>query len=397
LACIPAARFDRHQTQAARISAHDLHVTMVTSGGRGIVGRGRHEEPQVRDRIVRIVLTVIGFVLVVVAAHLHVERLLFSGLRADDDHGQPGLSARERATIALFGRAAPAVVEVTSITDRAIRTGSGFVWDAAGHIVTNQHVTQDARTIAVWFAAGEPIEAELVGAALNHDLAVLRLKGTSALPPPLAIGSSADLAVGQFVYAIGSPFSLDQSLTTGVISALKRRLPTQKGREITNIIQTDAATYPGNSGGPLLDSSGRLIGVNTLSYRVAGTSAGLGFAIPVDLVKRIVPELIANGRVPTPGIGIVPLEQPEGAAIEGVTIARVRPGTPAERAGLRGRTDASRGDVITEVNGVRLRSVFDFTGRLEQTGIGGKALVTIRRDDETLAMELDIVDIDRVP
>ena len=155
--------------------------------------------------------------------------------------------------------------------------------------------------IRVWLPSGEPVEAETVGSAPTYDLAVIRPKEPLKVPSPIAIGTSSNLKVGQWVYALGSPFGLDQSLTTGVISALKRKLPTSNGREVGNIIQTNAAIYPGSSGGPLLDSSGRLIGVNTVAYSIAGSGSALGFAIPIDIVKDIVPNLISNGRTPVPG------------------------------------------------------------------------------------------------
>src|SRR5207237_5433041 len=194
--------------------------------------------------------------------------------------------------------------------------------------------------------SGQVIKARVTGTAPNYDIAVLQLDSTRALPPPIAIGTSADLKVGQSVFAIGNPFGLDQSLTTGIISALKRRLPTSAGREISDVIQTDAAINPGNSGGPLLDSAGRVIGVNTAILSPSGTSAGIGFAIPVDIVNRVVPDLIKNGRVPTPGIGIVAASEAVSTrlGIEGVIIVRTAPGSPAERAGIRG-VDFSSGAV----------------------------------------------------
>ena len=161
----------------------------------------------------------------------------------------------ERSTIELFERVSPSVVEITTITigddssKSGSKTGSGFFWDASGNIVTNAHVVQDARSITVWFASGDQVEAEIVGLAPNYDIAVIRLKVLRQVPSPILTGTSSSLKVGQWTYAIGSPFGLDQSLTTGVISALKRRLPTSEGRQISNIIQTDAAIYPGNSGG----------------------------------------------------------------------------------------------------------------------------------------------------
>lgn len=185
------------------------------------------------------------------------------------------------------------------------------------------------------------------------------------MPPPIPLGSSAELKVGQSAFAIGNPFGLDQSLTSGIISALKRRLPTSGGREIANVIQTDAAVNHGNSGGPLLDSAGRLIGVTTAILSPSGSNAGIGFAIPADTVNRIVPELIENGRVPTPGIGVVPATEAIATrlGIEGLTVVETTPGSPARSAGLRG-VDLARGsigDVIVEINGKPVRRLSDLT------------------------------------
>jgi S1-C subfamily serine protease len=206
----------------------------------------------------------------------------------------------ERSITEVYRRVSPSVVQVmtfsgvdTAATFEA-KTASGFVWDTSGNIVTNEHVVRGASVIVFWLSSGARVEAEVAGVAVNHDLAVIRPKKALTLPPPIPIGSSNDLEVGQFAYAIGSPFGLDQSLTVGVISALKRQLPTDDGGMITQIIQTDAAIHRGNSGGPLLDSTGRLVGVNTISYATTDSHAALGFAIPVDLVKRVVPELIGN-------------------------------------------------------------------------------------------------------
>jgi 2-alkenal reductase len=230
-----------------------------------------------------------------------------------------GLGANEQHTIDLFRNASPSVVHVfaqprmSRLRERFGReseedqrqSGTGFVWDNAGHIVTNNHVVSGAAALQVRLNSGEIVSATLVGRAAAYDLAVLRIGRVSSPPPPLAVGSSSDLKVGQSVYAIGNPFGLDQTLTTGVISALQRRLPTEDGGELSDVIQTDAAINPGNSGGPLLDSSGRLIGVNTAIYSPSGASAGIGFAIPVDVVNRVVPQLIKRGSVPTPGIGVL--------------------------------------------------------------------------------------------
>ena len=259
------------------------------------------------DRSIRWALFGIVALLALIAVQFHVKH---SRLAASDE-ARTRLSGIEQSTIELFERVSPSVVQVSTITGADdpsksnINIGSAFVWDALGNIVTNEHVVRGATTIWVWLASGQSVDAEVVGVAPNYDLAVIRFKQPHPLPPPIPIGTSKDLKVGQFAYAIGSPFGLDQSLTTGVIGALNRQLPTDKGQDIRDIIQTDAAIYPGNSGGPLLDSAGRLIGVNTISYALTRSHAALGFAIPVDLVKRIVPELIRAGRIPTAGIGII--------------------------------------------------------------------------------------------
>jgi S1-C subfamily serine protease len=230
---------------------------------------------------------------------------------------------------------------------------------------------------------------------------VIRLKSTRQLPPPISVGTSADLKVGQAAYAIGNPFGLDQSLTTGVISALKRRLPTSGGREIADVIQTDAAINPGNSGGPLLDSAGRLIGVNTAIFSPSGSNAGIGFAIPVDVVDRVVPELIRNGRVPTPGIGIVAGNEAVATrlGVEGVIVVRTAPGSPAERAGLRGvnTSTGTLGDVIVGANGKPVGRLADLTDQMEQIGIGRKIQLTVNRGGSSTSMEIDVIDVSRTP
>jgi S1-C subfamily serine protease len=317
------------------------------------------------------------------------------------------LSEAERATIEVFERVSPSVVQVAVRAPAAPfaeaegpgASGTGFVWDDAGHLVTNDHVVQNARMVAVRFASGDVVEAEVVGLAPNYDLAVLRVRNTRQLPPPLAIGSSADLKVGQTAYAIGNPFGLDQSLTSGIISALKRRLPTSGGREIANVIQTDAAINPGNSGGPLLDSAGRLIGVTTAIISPSGSNAGIGFAVPVDVVNRIVPDLIRSGRVPTPGIGIVAASEAVATrlGVEGVIVVRTAPGSPAERAGLRGVDPASEtiGDIIIEANGKPVRRLSDLTDEIEQTGVGRSVKLSVKRGNQTRTVEPQVIDIGR--
>ena len=242
-------------------------------------------------------------------------------------------------------------------------------------------------------------QAEIIGVAPNYDLAVLRIRNARQLPPPVALGSSTELKVGQSAFAIGNPFGLDQSLTSGIISALKRRLPTSSGREISNVIQTDTAINPGNSGGPLLDSAGRLIGVNTAIISPSGSSAGIGFAIPADIVNRVVPELIKNGRVPTPGIGIVAASEAVSTrlGVEGVIIVRTAPGSPAERAGIRGVDlgSGALGDVIVQADGKPVHRLSDLTDQIEQVGAGKSIRISLKRGSQTRDINIDIVDIGR--
>lgn len=348
-----------------------------------------------------------GFTRLVPAVILAV--LTAINLHAEERPPAAGVESRsilaeiERATINLFERVSPSVVEITVITNgdastSKIKTGSGFFWDSAGNIVTNAHVVHDAKEIAVWLSSGEQVEAQLVGSAPNFDLAVIRPKELRNVPPPIAIGSSGNLKVGQLAFAIGSPFGLDQSLTAGVISALKRKLPTSKGRSIANIIQTDAAIHRGNSGGPLLDSSGRLIGVNTIAYSTAELGTALGFAIPVDFVNRIVPQLVKAGRIATPGIGIIPGDEALALrlGIDGVIVARVRPGSPAERAALHAMDSATGvvGDIITGANGQPVRNAFDLAEELENLGVGRTIALRISRDGKAVDMEIEIIDIE---
>jgi 2-alkenal reductase len=351
--------------------------------------------------------------LVVVGVYVgqpYVDRLLFSASTPRAVEPRGNLSDLERSTIELFERDSPSVVQVVAHAgaletsqsegeNGTAQTGTGFVWDAAGHIVTNNHVVEGTDAVAVRLASGEAVRAQIVGTAPNYDLAVLRVESTRSLPPPISIGSSEGLKVGQSVFAIGNPFGLDQSLTTGIISALKRRLPTANGREISNVIQTDAAINPGNSGGPLLDSAGRVIGVNTAILSPSGTSAGIGFAIPIDVVNRVVPEIIRRGFVPTPGIGIATADEAAAtrAGVEGVVIVRTVPGSSAERAGLRGMDAGGRrlGDVIVGVNGKPVRRLPDLAEELERVGVGKRVTLAVKRDGRDMSVDVEVMDVGR--
>jgi len=244
-------------------------------------------------RLKRLIFTGFVFLLIAVAARTFVVDRSYSATAMRAIKARADITDYERTTIAIFDRVSPSVVQVADSPDErdsdeetAIKTGTGFVWDTAGHVVTNYHVVQDAKALGVKFASGDVRKASVVGVAPTYDLAVIRIENKGSLPPPITIGSSKGLKVGQAAFAIGSPFGLDQSLTSGIISALKRHIPTSSGHEVANVIQTDAAINPGNSGGPLLDSGGRLIGVNTAIFSPSGSSAGIGLAIPVDVVNR---------------------------------------------------------------------------------------------------------------
>jgi S1-C subfamily serine protease len=361
------------------------------------------------DKSVRYLLLAIVLVMGVMLAQPWIQQTFYSATTPRAIEPRGNLAEWERTTIAIFDRVSPSVVQVAGRSggdtfagadpdeQNGAQTGTGFVWDAAGHVVTNNHVVQGATEIAVRLANGDVARAEVRGLAPNYDLAVLRISGVRALPAPIPVGSSGDLKVGQAAFAIGNPFGLDQSLTTGVISALKRRLPTATGREISNVIQTDAAINPGNSGGPLLDSAGRLIGVNTAIFSPSGSNAGIGFAVPVDTVNRVVPALIKNGRVPTPGIGIV--AAPESLAtrlgVEGLVVVRTVPGSPADRAGLRGVDRASGvvGDVIVACNDTPIRRLVDLSDQLEQVGVGNRIELSVLRGRSTSKIAVEIVDI----
>ncbi|MFQ6004183.1 MAG: S1C family serine protease [Woeseia sp.] len=316
------------------------------------------------------------------------------------------LAEFELASTELFDSAAPTVVYIFTVTGsgnpfgpRAQQggAGSGFIWDDAGHVVTNFHVVEGADRIRIRIDSGEALPANLIGAAPDYDLAVLRLSDMPAGIRPIAVGTSQGLKVGQTVFAIGNPFGLSRTLTTGIVSALNRHLPTASGREIHGVIQTDAAINPGNSGGPLLDSAGRLIGVNTAIISESGSSAGVGFAVPVDIVNRVVPQLIRDGKMPRPGIGVVIVAEETSArlGITGLVIAAVSPGSPAAVAGLQG-LDPRTGqipDVITRVNGVKVFSIAQLATALEAAGIGETVELTVLRGERRRKVTLRVIDI----
>jgi len=310
------------------------------------------------------------------------------------------LAADEQSMIELFERTRDSVVYISTrqqVQDFWTRnifsvprgTGSGFIWDDRGHLVTNFHVVQGASEATVRLADGRDYRAALVGASPAHDIAVLRIGVGFKRPPPVPVGESAGLKVGQKVFAIGNPFGLDWTLTTGIVSALDRSLPSERGT-IEHLIQTDAAINPGNSGGPLLDSSGRLIGINTAIYSPSGASAGIGFAVPVDTVNRVVPELIRTGRYIRPALGIEvdeALNQRLSSMlnVQGVVVLRVGPGSAAANAGLQGATvsrdgNVAAGDIIVAVEGRRVESVGKLLGLLDDYRVGDTVKLTVARE-----------------
>lgn len=317
------------------------------------------------------------------------------------------LSATENSVVELFevSKGSVAYIFTESVQGQlffrriAEGTGSGFVWDEQGHIVTNAHVVQGASRIRVQLDDSEPLPARLVGLAPSYDLAVVRLVSAPKNLRPIPVGTSHDLRVGQSVYAIGNPFGLSKTLTTGIVSALERTLPVSNGREIPDVIQTDAAINPGNSGGPLLDSAGRLIGVNTAILSQSGSSAGVGFAIPVDLVNQIVPQLIERGSMPRPGIGIAVADEAMARrlGIRGVAVMGVEPGSPADEAGLLpfDLQAGVVGDIIIAVDRKPVANVLQLSKALEAVGVGGTVQLLVMRGDNTREVAVRIIDLER--
>lgn len=320
------------------------------------------------------------------------------------------LTAPEDRLVKLFEETAPSVVYITTkqrgwylrpqnVQEIQRGSGSGFIWDEMGHIVTNYHVIQDGNAFEVVLFDQSSFDAELVGSYPDKDLAVLRIKAPKDKLKAIPVGTNQDLKVGQSVLAIGNPFGLDHTLTTGVVSALDRTLDSFNRRKIQGAIQTDAAINPGNSGGPLLDSAGRLIGVNTQIYSPSGSSAGIGFAIPVDTVNEVVPLLIRDGRVSRPGLGIVGLRSNERVmrrlGIKGLMIAEVAPGSAADISGLRGIRYRRNGypvagDIIVGINEHKVGSLQELTAALDHYRVGDIVKVTVRREDRNITTEVQL-------
>jgi len=311
------------------------------------------------------------------------------------------LTEDEKANIEVFKEASPSVVYITtsdvardffSLDPVEIRrgSGSGFIYDRDGHIVTNMHVLLDSTKVTITLADRSPWPARLVGLAGEKDLAVLKIDAPADRLKPINIGTSTDLQVGQKVFAIGNPFGLDQTLTTGIVSALGREIQSLTGRPIRDVIQTDAAINPGNSGGPLLDSAGRLIGVNTQIASPSGASAGIGFAIPVDIVNRVVPEIIRHGRVIRPilGVEVAPDHVTRRLGLEGVLLLEVPESSGAGRAGLRGTivtrdgTIRQFGDLVLKIDDRPTPDQYALLDALEKYKVGDEVRVTFRRGEQ---------------
>ena len=321
------------------------------------------------------------------------------------------LAEDEKNTIAVFQETSPSVVYITSIEVRRSLfslnvyeipqgTGSGFVWDREGRIVTNYHVIGDASRVEVSLGDDSVYKGILVGAAPDKDIAVLQISAPAEELKPIPMGDSESLQVGQKVFAIGNPFGLDHTITSGIVSALDREITAVTGRTIQGVIQTDAAINPGNSGGPLLDSSGRLIGVNTAIYSPSGASAGIGFAVPVDVVNRVVPEIIRHGKVIRPGIGVTLASERIASRLEisGLLVISVQPGSSADKAGIREtrqvRGKIILGDIILALNGVPVDTYDDLRDELERYQVGDEVTLIIQRDEEHIEVKVRLEEVE---
>ncbi|WP_339132703.1 MAG: trypsin-like peptidase domain-containing protein [Candidatus Electrothrix sp. GW3-4] len=352
--------------------------------------------------------------LLVVAVLYLLFHTLYPELGRHDHNAEPkpitargDLADDEKNTIAVFREVSPSVVYITTIElqrnlftlnvyEIPKGTGSGFIWDKEGRIVTNYHVIADASRIEVTLADHSTWKAALVGAAPDRDLAVLQITAPRDKLRPIMVGESQDLLVGQKVFAIGNPFGLDQTLTTGVVSALGREIKSVTNRIIHNVIQTDAAINPGNSGGPLLDSAGRLIGVNTMIYSPSGANSGVGFAVPVHEVNRVVPQIIRHGKMFRPGLGIsvAPQSVVRELNLEGILILNVAAGSSAEKAGLRGTKQVwgglILGDIILGINGVRLKDYNQLRDEVEKHQVGETVTLTLLRDNHQIEISVPL-------
>lgn len=372
-------------------------------------------------RLIWTSLAVILLILIFQNLLHYLPNILQSGFFSGDSHranaeprvvqARGNLAEDERSTIELFENARVSVVFITTrqrVMDAWTRNifsvpsgnGSGFIWDDQGHVITNFHVIKGASEAIIRLTDGRDYKASLVGASPAHDIAVLKIGFGFERPAPVPLGTSHDLRVGQKVFAIGNPFGLDWTLTTGIISALDRSLPGGDGRTIDNLIQTDAAINPGNSGGPLLDSAGRLIGINTAIYSPSGTSAGIGFAVPVDTVNRVVPQIISRGKYIRPAMGITVDEKLNNRLVEhlkvnGVVILSIAPGSAADEAGLLGATLTPEGniianDIIIALENKPIDSVAKLLARIDSYKIGDTISITVLRKNQQIEIPVTL-------
>jgi S1-C subfamily serine protease len=342
-------------------------------------------------------------------------RRIFGDLNAPDAvpraiTARGDLAQDEKATIELFRQASPSVVYITTKTQARftlspfevpLGSGSGFVWDDRGYIVTNFHVVQGSTSARVLLGDQTECEAEAIYGAPDYDMAVIKVSAPKASLPAIAVGTSKDLAVGQKVFAIGNPFGLDHTLTTGIISALDREIASVTRTPIRGVIQTDAAINPGNSGGPLLDSAGRLIGMNTAivnPLREAGGegfNVGIGFAIPVDMINQVVPSLIRSGKFDPPRLGVRLYDDlvAQSWHVDGAVVEQVEPGGPAEKAGMRSATGSGRrikADVIVAIDGKSIASLADLRDALREHKPGDTVTVDTVRDGQKIALQITL-------
>jgi len=320
------------------------------------------------------------------------------------------LSQTEKTTVEIFKQASPSVVHITTLEVRRdffsrnvmtipSGTGSGFIWDKTGRVVTNFHVIMGANAVRVTLSDQSVWSARLIGQYAAKDIAVLQVEVPDNRLRALSIGTSKDLLVGQHVFAIGNPFGFDHTLSTGVISGLGREIMSASRRPIQGVIQTDAAINPGNSGGPLLDSAGRVIGINTAIYSPSGTSAGIGFAVPIDTVRRVVPQLIERGKVIQPGVGVDVDEEgviTRRLGLEGALVLKVKAGTAAASAGLRGTSwdwttgGLDLGDLIVKIDDRDIDDATDLYRALDDYEVGQKTTLTIMRANRELKIPIKL-------
>jgi S1-C subfamily serine protease len=332
-----------------------------------------------------------------------------------DDDVLKELTPEERVSVNVYETVNTSVVNITSkgsaadsfslLDMPAEGTGSGSVLDSKGHILTNHHVIEDATEITVTLFNGQTFDAKLIGEDPTNDIAVIKIEAPTDMLYPVSFGDSTRLRVGQRVFAIGNPFGFDRTLTTGVVSSLDRVLPSRNKRTVKSIIQIDAAINPGNSGGPLLDSHARLIGMNVSIVSRTGQSAGIGFAIPVATIARIVPQLISAGRIVRPETGIVAVSQSE----LGLRVAQLAPGGPADKAGLRGPTvirkrrgpilyeavDRSTADIIVAVDGEPTLTVDEFLSAIESHRPGDEVTITVLRQGKEAHVALKLSEVEK--